>query len=79
MAEKKGTVPFRGTPEQEAQLMQVIEEHKADKGALIHNTGAGSTVHGHGKEGADICGYMKKDWSSRLISRNQMQDWQSSS
>ena len=35
MAEKRGTVPFRGTPEQEAQLMQVIEEHKADKGALM--------------------------------------------
>ena len=35
MAEKKGTVPFNGTPEQEAQLMKVIEEHKADKGALM--------------------------------------------
>ena len=35
MAEKKGTVPFSGTPEQEAQLMQVIAQHKEDKGALM--------------------------------------------
>ena len=34
MATKK-TVPFNGTPEQEAQLLQVIEEHKADPGALM--------------------------------------------
>ena len=31
----KTTVPFNGTPEQEAKLLQVIEEHKADPGALM--------------------------------------------
>ncbi len=34
MATKK-TVPFNGTPEQEAKLLKVIEEHKADPGALM--------------------------------------------
>lgn len=34
MATKK-TVPFNGTPEQEAELLKVIEEHKADPGALM--------------------------------------------
>lgn len=28
-------VPFKGTPEQEAQLLQIIEEHKGEKGALM--------------------------------------------
>ena len=36
-------------------------------------------VHGHGKEDADKCGYMKKDWNFLLISRNQTQGWPSSS
>ena len=35
MAEKKTTVPFDGTPEQEAALMQVIAEIKDEKGALM--------------------------------------------
>ena len=35
MAEKKTTVPFDGTPEQEAALMQMIEEIKDEKGALM--------------------------------------------
>lgn len=29
------SVPFKGTPEQEAQLIKVIEEHSGDKGALM--------------------------------------------
>lgn len=33
--EKKKTVPFHGTPEQEAQLLQVIEELKDEKGSLM--------------------------------------------
>ena len=33
--EKKKTVPFNGTPEQEAQLLQVIEELKDEKGSLM--------------------------------------------
>lgn len=28
-------VPFNGTPEQEAQLIQIIDEHKDEKGALM--------------------------------------------
>ncbi len=32
---KQNTLPFQGTPEQEAQLKQVIAEHKDQKGAVI--------------------------------------------
>lgn len=35
MKKRKGTLPFKGTPEQEAQLMQVIEAHKGEDGALM--------------------------------------------
>lgn len=35
MGKKTPTIPFNGTPEQEAQLMQIIEAHKSDKGALM--------------------------------------------
>ena len=35
MKKRKGTMPFKGTPEQEAQLMAVIAEHKGEKGALM--------------------------------------------
>lgn len=35
MASKKKTVPFRGTPEQEAALKQVIADLKDTKGALM--------------------------------------------
>ena len=35
MACKKQTVPFRGTPEQEAQLKAVIAELKDEPGALM--------------------------------------------
>ncbi len=33
--EKTATIPFKGTKEQEAQLMAVIAEHKEQKGAAI--------------------------------------------
>ena len=33
--EKKNTIPFKGTPEQKAQLMAVIAEHKGQDGAAI--------------------------------------------
>lgn len=33
--EKKNTLPFAGTKEQEAQLMAVIERHKGEEGATI--------------------------------------------
>ena len=32
---EKSQIPFMGTPEQEAQLMAVIAEHKGEKGALM--------------------------------------------
>ena len=35
MNSAKSTVPFKGTPEQEAQLLKVIEEKRNDKGALM--------------------------------------------
>ena len=35
MAEKKATVPFSGTKEQEEALRKVIHELKEEKGALI--------------------------------------------
>lgn len=33
--EKKNTIPFKGTPEQKAQLLAVIDEHKGQDGAAI--------------------------------------------
>lgn len=35
MRKKIGTLPFSGTPEQEAKLMEVIEAHKNDPGAVM--------------------------------------------
>ncbi len=35
MAKASSTLPFSGTPEQEARLKQVIEEHKGQGGALM--------------------------------------------
>ena len=35
MAKVSSSLPFRGTPEQEAQLMKVIEEYKGQGGALM--------------------------------------------
>lgn len=35
MRKKIGTLPFSGTPEQEAKLMKVIEAHKNDPGAVM--------------------------------------------
>lgn len=35
MRKKIGTLPFSGTPEQEAKLMEVIEAHKDDPGAVM--------------------------------------------
>ncbi len=45
---KQSTVPFKGTAEQEAQLLEVIEKHKNTRGALI------SVLH----EAQDIYGYL---------------------
>ncbi len=35
MGKKTSTIPFSGTPEQEAELRKIIEAHKGDKGALM--------------------------------------------
>lgn len=35
MQKKISNLPFKGTPEQEAQLMAVIEKHKSDPGAVM--------------------------------------------
>ena len=35
MRKKIGTLPFSGTPEQEAKLMEVIKAHKDDPGAVM--------------------------------------------
>lgn len=35
MQKSISTLPFTGTPEQEQQLLEVIEQHKNDKGALM--------------------------------------------
>ena len=46
MATKK-TVPFNGTPEQEAELLKVIEEHKADPGALMPVLQGAQAIYGY--------------------------------
>lgn len=46
MATKK-TVPFNGTPEQEAQLLAVIEEHKNDPGALMPVLQGAQAIYGY--------------------------------
>ncbi len=35
MQKRIGNLPFKGTPEQEEKLLQVIESHKGQKGALM--------------------------------------------
>lgn len=35
MGKKTSTIPFNGTPEQEAELIKIIDAHKSDKGALM--------------------------------------------
>ncbi len=40
-------VPFKGTPEQEAQLLKVIEEHKGEKGALMPILQKAQSIYGY--------------------------------
>ncbi|MBE6855896.1 MAG: NAD(P)H-dependent oxidoreductase subunit E [Ruminococcus sp.] len=40
-------VPFKGTPEQEAQLLQVIEDHKDEKGALMPILQKAQNIYGY--------------------------------
>ncbi len=51
MNSTKSTVPFKGTPEQEAQLLAVIEEKKDTQGALMPIL----------QKAQDIYGYLSKD------------------
>jgi NADP-reducing hydrogenase subunit HndA len=47
MAEKKVSVPFNGTPEQEAKLKEIIAEHKGEKGALMPVLQKAQDVYGY--------------------------------
>ena len=51
MKKRKSSLPFNGTPEQEKQLMAVIEKHKSEKGALMPVM----------QEAQEIYGYLPKD------------------
>jgi NADH:ubiquinone oxidoreductase subunit E len=44
---KQNTLPFQGTPEQEAQLKQVIAEHKDQKGAVIPVLHEAQNIYGY--------------------------------
>ena len=44
---KQNTLPFQGTPEQEAQLKRVIEEHKGQKGAVIPVLHEAQNIYGY--------------------------------
>ena len=45
--EDKKTLPFNGTPEQEAQLLQVISEGKSKKGALMSIMQKAQDIYGY--------------------------------
>ena len=47
MANKKTSVPFQGTPEQEKQLMQVVEQYKGQKGALMPIMQGAQEIYGY--------------------------------
>lgn len=47
MKKKVSKIPFNGTPEQEAQLMQIIEEHKHDKSLLMAVMQKAQDVYGY--------------------------------
>ena len=48
MNSAKSTVPFKGTPEQEAELLKVIEEKKGDKGSLMPILQKAQEIYGGG-------------------------------
>ena len=47
MRKKIGTLPFSGTPEQEAKLMEVIEMHKDDPGAVMPVLQGAQDIYGY--------------------------------
>ena len=56
MLKKITSIPFHGTPEQEAKLQAVIEESKSDKSLLMHVM----------QEAQEIYGYLPRVWMCRL-------------
>lgn len=47
MGKKTSTIPFNGTPEQEAKLREIIAAHKSDKGALMPVLQQAQEVYGY--------------------------------
>ena len=47
MSEKQAVIPFRGTPEQEAQLNAFIQEHKDEAGALMPTLQKAQEIYGY--------------------------------
>ena len=47
MLKKISKIPFRGTPEQEAELKAVIEENKDDKSMLMHVMQQAQNIYGY--------------------------------
>lgn len=47
MQKKISKIPFKGTPEQEAQLKQIIEKHKSDPGAVMPVLQEAQDVYGY--------------------------------
>ena len=47
MQKKISTIPFNGTPEQEAELKKIIEKHKDDPGAVMHVLQEAQEVYGY--------------------------------
>lgn len=47
MLKKISKIPFKGTPEQEAQLKAVIEESKSDKSLLMHVMQQAQSIYGY--------------------------------
>ena len=47
MLKKISSIPFRGTPEQKAQLQAVIDESKSDKSLLMHVMQEAQEIYGY--------------------------------
>ena len=47
MLKKISTIPFKGTPEQEASLREIIEKHKDDPGAIMPVLQQAQEVYGY--------------------------------
>ena len=47
MSKVSSTIPFNGTPEQEAELMKIIASNKSDKGALMQVLHSAQELYGY--------------------------------